>query len=387
VALALVRCSRSLSVLKSETMKNQPLTSVVIPAYNAEPFLERTLHSALCQTHSNLEVIVVDDGSTDKTRAIAESVALTDDRMRIISVPNGGVAKARNIGIAEAKGEFVAFLDADDLWHPAKIELQIAAMSRRIGDYQPAAVYTFSRTIDTEDRVTGSGNRLVLSGYCFARHLYAKPVGNGSSILVRREAAIVAGGFDPTWAARGIGGCEDLDFELKIAAKYPITGIGLYLVGYRQYPGNMSSNSLAMALGATSTIARHIELCPELPEWAARAARAVISEYALAKLLGARHRKFLLKELAHLFRTDFGRGLKLAALIFGKKISSLISAAPIQKTDPVERPFFYNLSPEFGAGSSGNSEQTVDQKMLHRLEAVDAVLAKTKIQHVDNCTK
>ena len=368
-------------------MKKQPLTSVVIPAYNAEVFLERTLRSALRQTHSNLEVIVVDDGSTDKTRVIAEAAAATDDRVRILSVPNGGVAKARNIGIAEANGEFVAFLDADDLWHPTKIELQVAAMSRRSGDYQPAAVYTFSRTIDKEDRVTGSGNRVVLSGYSFARYLYAKPVGNGSSILVRREAAIVAGGFDSTWAARGIGGCEDLDFELRIAAKYPITAIGLYLVGYRQYPGNMSSNSLAMALGAISTIARHIDLCPELPDWAARGARAAISEYALGRLLGAGHRMLLLQELGRLFRTDFGRGLSFAALIFIRKLGSLMSTIPSRDRDPADRPFFYDLSPEFAAGSPANCGKPFDQKMLDRLEAVDAVLAKTKSQHVDNCTK
>jgi glycosyltransferase involved in cell wall biosynthesis len=368
-------------------MKKHPLTSVVIPAYNAELFLERTLRSALRQTHSNLEVIVVDDGSTDKTRVIAEAAAATDDRVRIISVPNGGVAKARNIGIAEASGEFVAFLDADDLWHPTKIELQLTAMSRRSGDYQSAAVYTLSRTIDTEDRVTGSGGRVVLSGYSFARHLYAKPVGNGSSILVRREAAIAAGGFDPTWAARGIGGCEDLDFELRIAAKYPITAIGLYLVGYRQYPGNMSSNNLAMALGAISTVARHIESCPELPDWAARGARAAISEYALAKLLGAGHRMLLLQELARLFRTDFVRGLKFAALICIRKLGSLMSAITTREPDRADRSFFYDLSPEFVAGSSGNGRQSFDQKMLHRLEAVDAVLAKTKVQGVDNYTK
>jgi len=368
-------------------MKKQPLTSVVIPAYNAELFIERTLRSVLRQTHSNLEVIVVDDGSTDKTRVIAEAAATPDDRVRIISVPNGGVAKARNIGIAEANGEFVAFLDADDLWHPTKIELQVTAMSRRSGDYQPAAVYTLSRTIDTDDRVTGNGNRIVLSGYSFARHLYAKPVGNGSSILVRREAAILAGGFDPTWAARGIGGCEDLDFELRIAAKYPITAIGLYLVGYRQYPGNMSSNNLAMALGAISTVARHIELCPELPYWAARAARAAISEYALGKLLGARHRGLLLQELARLFRTDLGRGFSFAALIFIRKLGSLISAIPSRDPDPADRPFFYDLSPEFVGGSSGNGLSSRDQKMLSRLETVDAVLAKSMAHGFDNCTK
>jgi glycosyltransferase involved in cell wall biosynthesis len=368
-------------------MKKQPLTSVVIPAYNAELFLERTLRSALRQTHSNLEVIVVDDGSTDKTRVIAEAAAATDERVRIISVPNGGVAKARNIGIAEANGEFVAFLDADDLWHPTKIELQLTAMSGRSGDYQPATVYTLSRTIDIHDRVTGSGSRVVLSGYSFARHLYAKPVGNGSSILVRREAAILVGGFDPTWAARGIGGCEDLDFELRIAAKYPITAIGLYLVGYRQYPGNMSSNNLAMALGAISTVARHIELCPELPDWAARGARAAISEYALGRLLGARHRRLLLQELGRLFRTDFGRGLSFAALIFIRKLGSLMSPIPSRDPNPADRPFFYDLSPEFVGGSSGNGLSSRDQKMLDRLQTVDAVLAKSMAHGFDNCTK
>jgi hypothetical protein len=238
-----------------------------------------------------------------------------------------------------------------------------------------------------EDRVTGSGGRVVLTGYSFARHLFAKPVGNGSSILVRRETAITVGGFDPTWAARGIGGCEDLDFELRIAAKYPITAIGLYLVGYRQYPGNMSSNSLAMALGAIATVERHIELCPELPDWAARAARAAISEYALGKLLGARHRKLLLQELGSLFRNDFGRGLSYATLILIQKLLSLMPAIPLRELDPAEKPFFYDLSPEFVRGSSGNGPQSRDQKILRRLETVDAVLEKNRAHGFDNATK
>ena len=378
---------RSLSLVKSKTMEKQPLTSVVIPAYNAEPFLERTLRSALRQTYSNLEVIVINDGSTDQTRAITEAVARTDDRVRIITGPNGGVAKARNIGIAEVHGEFVAFLDADDLWHPTKIELQVAAMTRGAGDYQPAAVYTLSRTIDTDDRVIGSGKRVVLNGYSFARHLYAKPVGNGSAILVRREAAVVTGGFDPTWAARGIGGCEDLDFELKIAAKYPITAVGLYLVGYRQYPGNMSSNKLAMALGAIGTVERHIELCPELPDWAARSARAAVSEYAMGELLGGGHRKLVLHELGTLFRTDFGHGLKFAALIGGRKLSSLLSTISTKKPGAPDRPLFYDLSPEFAGNSPDDGQQSRDQKMLHRLQIVDTVLAKNIAPGMDTCQK
>jgi Glycosyl transferase family 2 len=363
-------------VRANKTMKTEPLTSVVIPAYNAELFIERTLRSVLRQTYSNLEVIVVNDGSADKTRVIAESVAATDDRVRIISVPNGGVAKARNTGLTEATGEFVAFLDADDLWHPTKIERQVAAMNREQDDYQPAAVYTFSRVLDTDDRVTGNGRRVVLGGYCFARYLYARPVGNGSSILVRRQIAVNTGGFDPTWAARGMGGSEDLDFELRIAANHPITSVGLYLVGYREYPGTMSSNALSMARGAVSTIAHHVDSCPDLPDWAARSARASILEYALDKLIAGRHSALALQEFAVLIRTDFGRGLKFAATIGMGKLSALISAKPIPEMASDVRPFFYDVSPEFLADSSGKGRQSRDQKIVDRLETVDAVLAE-----------
>jgi hypothetical protein len=149
----------------------------------------------------------------------------------------------------------------------------------------------------------------------------------------------------------------------------------------------MSSNNLAMALGAVSTVARHIELCPELPAWAARGARAAISEYALAKLLGAGHRTLLLQELARLFRTDFGRGLRFATLIFFRKLGSLMSAIPSREPHPADKPFFYDLSPEFLGGSSGNGLSSRDQKILDRLKTVDAVLAKSMANGFDNCTK
>jgi hypothetical protein len=149
----------------------------------------------------------------------------------------------------------------------------------------------------------------------------------------------------------------------------------------------MSSNNLAMALGAIATVARHIELCPELPHWAARGARAAISEYALAKLLGTGHRTLLLQELGRLFRTDFVRGLNFAAPILIRKLGSLMSTIPIRDPVPADRPFFYDLSPEFVAGSSGNGLQSRDRKMLDRLQTVDAVLAKSMAHGFDNCTK
>jgi glycosyltransferase involved in cell wall biosynthesis len=367
-------------------MNKRTLTSVVIPAYNAELYIERTLRSALCQTYRDIEVIVVDDGSTDNTRAIAETFAGTDDRVRIISVPNGGVAKARNLGIAEAKGEYVAFLDADDLWHPTKIERQVAAMSGKCGDSQPAAVYAFSRTIDKNDRVTGGGQQVLLNGYSFARHLCTRPVGNGSSLLVRREVALAVGGFDPAWAARGMGGCEDLDFELKVALKYPIAAVGQYLVGYREYLGNMSSHGKPIALGAVGTITHHIKQCPELPRWVARNALGSMSEYAFRKLIGTGHHTLLLREFARLLRTTFGKGLRFAWMIFIGKLSHLLSrATPTQKVVAFrEDPQFYNLSPDFILNSpSGSKERARTDKLLRRLERVDAVLAKSAARSLD----
>src|SRR4051812_12704913 len=104
------------------------LTSVIIPIYNAEQYIAETLLSALAQTHRNIEIIVVDDGSTDGSAAVVKLIAASDARVRLISQPNRGVAHARNCAIAEAQGEFIAPLDADDLWHPKKIERQIAAI-------------------------------------------------------------------------------------------------------------------------------------------------------------------------------------------------------------------------------------------------------------------
>ena len=110
-------------------MNDNPLVSVIIPVYNGQEFIRDAVQSALLQTYPNLEVIVVDDGSTDSTRAIVEALAAADARVELISQANGGVARARNRGISAARGEFIAPLDADDMWAPEKIQRQVARMA------------------------------------------------------------------------------------------------------------------------------------------------------------------------------------------------------------------------------------------------------------------
>src|SRR5438874_4376035 len=108
----------------------EDLISVIIPAYNAEQFIERTIDSASQQTHRNLEIIVVDDGSTDQTASIVKRLTKKDRRLRLIRQPNAGVAAARNRGIKESRGDYLAPLDSDDLWHHTKLEKQLHVFSR-----------------------------------------------------------------------------------------------------------------------------------------------------------------------------------------------------------------------------------------------------------------
>lgn len=110
-------------------MTSEPLVSVVMPVYNAARWLKRPVESVLAQTHSSWELLAVDDGSGDESVALLDAYARTDDRIRILHQPqNGGVAAARNAGLDAARGDYIAFLDADDWWHPRKLELQLAAM-------------------------------------------------------------------------------------------------------------------------------------------------------------------------------------------------------------------------------------------------------------------
>src|SRR6266446_2541178 len=120
--------------------------AVVIPAFNASANIRETLFSVLNQTYRHLEIVVVDDGSTDDTSAIVNTIAAMDKRIRLIRQRQGGVAAARNRGIANTDGPFIAPLDADDLWHPDKVARQMAAM--RQGSARLGLIYTWCRIID-----------------------------------------------------------------------------------------------------------------------------------------------------------------------------------------------------------------------------------------------
>lgn len=242
---------------------NGPLVSVVVPALNAGKTIRETLHSISQQTYRAIEVVVVDDGSTDETAEIARRHSVADPRFRVVSKPNGGVASARNEGIGASKGEFVAFIDADDLWHPTKIEKQLATLLSGGGDM--ALVYSPFRLIDAEGRVLASPHKYGVSGWVLYRHFHTNLVGNGSALLIRRKVLEEFGGFDTSLRRQGAEGCEDLLLQLRIAKRYRFGEVSEYLVGYRKLPDNMSSDADQMIRSGMLAVNKALSECHDVP--------------------------------------------------------------------------------------------------------------------------
>lgn len=214
------------------------LVSVIVPAYNAQRHLDATLRSVRAQTHRELEILVVDDGSNDGTRQIAEHHARADDRITVLVQPNAGVAAARNLAIAQASGRYIAPIDADDLWAADKIERQLAAM--RAGKGRVGLVYCWYARIDEDDRIIDRVARAQAEGNVITAMCNRNIVGNGSAPLMLREAVLAAGCYDPGLRAIGAEGCEDYKLYFRIAERYEFALIRDFLVGYRASPDSMS---------------------------------------------------------------------------------------------------------------------------------------------------
>jgi glycosyltransferase involved in cell wall biosynthesis len=199
----------------------EPRVSVVVPAYERGDVVGRAIDSALAQTVGDIEVVVVDDGSSDDTGAVVE--AYDDERVRgLAHETNRGVSAARNTGVAAATGEYVAFLDSDDEWLPRKLERQLAVLDDRGEGWVGAYCEVATAGLSTLGRLaTAVSERLFRSaapregGRELAEALLSMQVfmGPGSTLLVEREAVESAGGFD-----EGLSIYEDWDLVLRVLA-------------------------------------------------------------------------------------------------------------------------------------------------------------------------
>ena len=213
--------------------------AVIIPAYNAERYIAETIDSVIAQTYSDWEMIVVDDGSTDNTKNIVNEYVKQDSRIKYIYQENASQAVARNTGIKYSNGEFIAFLDADDIWMPDKIERQI----RLFEDSSVGLAYTLFVKIDSNSILIPSRNAQVK---CFKGNVYKNIIYDNflaTSSVILRAGLLSSNGL---LFRTGRQGVEDWDLWVRMAQITQFDYIAEPLLRYRVYPGNQSSDILRM---------------------------------------------------------------------------------------------------------------------------------------------
>ena len=225
----------------SDAGAHGPLVSVVIPMYQAEKWILETLASVASQTYPLVETVVVDDGSLDRgPDLVAEFVERAERPFRLVRGPNKGVALARNLGIDESNGELLALLDADDLWHPSKLDLQV---QRLVETGAPMCTCGYEFFDDQTNRGVGlvriKDDSLALRGWLAIE-------GNGlalaSTAVIRRQVLDDLLRFDPSLTCSA-----DLDFALKIGELGRLDAVPEALVRYRVHPGQMHRQISAFA--------------------------------------------------------------------------------------------------------------------------------------------
>ena len=229
--------------------------SVVIPSYNGEKFICQTIDSVFAQTFKDFEVLVIDDGSTDKTKEVLSKYG---DSIRYLYKQNGGVSSARNYGIEQAKGKYIAFLDADDLWMPEKLEKQVSLLEK---NEKVGLCFVATEKIDENLQSVGYIEAKAYKDYCETLLLNLNIVsGSCSSAVVRREVALKTNGFDSQFSTYA-----DWEYWLRLSLLTEFAPIPEYLVKYRVVAGSMSSNPYSSKRDALGVLRKFFAL-PDLPE-------------------------------------------------------------------------------------------------------------------------
>lgn len=230
-------------------MKNDPdLVSVIVPVYNRAHLVTETVASILGQTYQNIEIILINDGSTDDSLKVVQALQQeSPDVIRIIDQENQGQTVARNQGIKHARGKYVAFLDSDDLWVSGKLEWQIPLFDEGVG-----LVYGGVEFINEHGETTGFDScDSAIQGKIYP-HLLVKNRMTGGSVVVLREALDMVGMFDPEFRA-----AENWDLWLRICKEYEARLVDKPVVKYRLHPNNMSKDVMLMQDAKQQIMAKH----------------------------------------------------------------------------------------------------------------------------------
>jgi teichuronic acid biosynthesis glycosyltransferase TuaG len=234
---------------------DKDLISIIIPAYNSSLYIAETIDSVLNQSYQTFELLIIDDDSTDNTREIIESYCLKDDRISYYHQKNAGQAAARNKGIKNAKGKYIAFLDSDDIWMKNKLKNQMAQF-----DLFPQIdlIYTDVNNIDSKNNKTKENPGWIsgeTSGLTMFISLYNTSGITNSSVLVKTKLFETTGLFDESQVHRGT---EDYAMWMKMASLgFVFFGMKEKLVHYRIHEQGTHKNRIKMIYGALATYSKY----------------------------------------------------------------------------------------------------------------------------------
>jgi hypothetical protein len=244
--------------------------AVVIPTYNCASFLAAAIESVLAQTYRNFRIVVIDDGSTDAT---PEVMRLYADRCICLWQPNAGAAAARNRGIRESTSKYIAFLDADDLWHPTKLERQIQFLNLHPDVGLVCSDFSMTGNGSSSDSFF-STTRVPPDGRMF-EHLLRNCIVFTSSVVVPRQVIDEAGMFNESLSV-----CEDMNLWLRIASRWNIAALREVLVTRRNRQESLSATAAGTIVSLNHGLAsfQHIESsCPHLSPRETRALRQMLA--------------------------------------------------------------------------------------------------------------
>ncbi|MDF5714303.1 MAG: glycosyltransferase [Rhizonema sp. NSF051] len=225
--------------------------SVVIPAYNSMQYLPETLESVLNQTFTEFEVLIINDGSSDNT--VEWASAIKDSRVKLISQENQGLPGARNTGIYHAQADYIAFLDADDLWEPTKLAKQVSCLDKYP---EVGLVHAWMALVDVGGKSTGRVLKSNVEGCAWEQIVQWNTIAC-PSVMVRRCCFDRVGVFD-----RCLRSVEDWDMWIRIAVEYPLAVIKEPLAYYRQVPNSMSKNCQVMEEAFHQVIEKTFQSAP-----------------------------------------------------------------------------------------------------------------------------
>jgi alpha-1,3-rhamnosyltransferase len=241
-------------------METSPLVSVIIPAYNHELYIEEALQSVINQTYKNIQFIIIDDGSTDKTPEIIEKfIKINQDKsIQFIKKQNEGVCKTMNMGLSIATGDYIAFLASDDKWIANKLNEQVTFMenNKNIGLVCSDAYFT---KFNQDTNLKWSNYKTGMDQYfkkgiqnCKMHEvLLAKPLLCAVTVMLRREIFNEVDYFDEKLPG------EDTDMWLRVARQYPIGYVDQPLVYYRMHGSNISNNMRFLIRGLFMILRKH----------------------------------------------------------------------------------------------------------------------------------